>query len=691
MKPSALSPEIARNVEDLVAKDQPFSIADYISSGPDILAAALRKHVEEEAHDLGGKDLPRVMDQLYEQISRLLQSSDSTKILLALHAIVALIDLPFGGPSKFTKLANFLRNVFEVKRDPEILVPASTVLGHLANVGGALTARQVEQQIITTALGWLGEDRVEYRRFAGLLILKEMAENAFTVLKNYVPEFFDAMLIASRDPKLVIRERGAEALRAFAHSNMKAAAVCTSKKAKLDGIDLLSLLPDSILCTIISFLRTDDAVRTSALSRRWCHLWRSAPLNLDTAHIRGYCPEQIKVVTKILSQHQGPIRRLHLHSLYFADLDRWFRSPALDNLQEIDIWVARFDDPLPLSVLRFAPTLRVALIAHCSLFEDGDPVFNFPHLKTLALGSLSIWEDTLHSILSGCPVLESLMLNNCAGFKRLVINSPTLRSLGVCDDRHMKELVIQNAPCLERCVRTNLFRTTPVIEVIRAPKLEILGSLAVNFDKLKLGTTVSQEMGRCNLKMSMHSVKILHLTSSGPNLDAVVAFLKVFPCLEKLYIMSTLQMDMENVHHLDPTDPVECLDHLRYVELKCYMGKKPDVDFAKFFVLNAKVLELMKFVVKDKCTQKWITNQYKQLQFDSRASQNARFEFGSYIGRAYPTGCFRVGGFEFGSGHTGKRRVVHQHDDHVLSMADPFDSSSCGLCRIVLHHDDNVL
>jgi hypothetical protein len=32
-----------------------------------------------------------------------------------------------------------------------------------------------------------------------------MAENAFTVLKNYVPEFFDAMLIASRDPKLVMR------------------------------------------------------------------------------------------------------------------------------------------------------------------------------------------------------------------------------------------------------------------------------------------------------------------------------------------------------------------------------------------------------------------------------------------------------------------------------------------------------
>ncbi|CAM0955901.1 unnamed protein product [Alopecurus aequalis] len=412
-----------------------------------------------------------------------------------------------------------------------------------------------------------------------------MAENAFTVFKDYIPEFVDAILIALSDPKLVIRERAIEAVRALAHSNMKAAAVvCPAKKAKLEGTDLISLLSDDILGTIISFLNTDDAVRTSALSRRWRHLWRSAPLNLDTAHIGGYCPEQIEVVTNILSEHQGLIRRLHLHSLYSADLDGWFRSPALNNLQEIDIWVARFDDPLPLSVLRFAPTLRVFLIAHCSLFEDEDPVFNFPSLKTLAFGSLSIQEDILHRILSGSP----------------------------------------------------------------------------------LGTTVPQEMVVCNLKMLVHSVKVLHLTSSGPNLDAVVAFLRVFPCLERLYIMSTLQMDMKNVHHLDPTDPIECLSHLRYVELRCYVGKKPDVDFAKFFVLNAKVLELMKFVVEDGCTQSWRTDQYKQLQFDGSASQNAQFDFRSYSGRAYPTGCFREG---------------YHHNEHVLSMANPFDSSSCRFCR----------
>ncbi|CAM0955902.1 unnamed protein product [Alopecurus aequalis] len=668
MKPSRLSPEIAKNAEDLIAEDQPFNFTAYISSGADIIAAALRKHVEEEGRDLSGEDLPRITDQLYEQISSLLQSSDATDNLLALHAIDALIDLPIGGASKVAKLANFVKNVFEVKRDTEILVRASKVLGHLANVGGALTAHKVERQIITTALWWLGEDQVEYRRFAALLILKEMAANAFTVFKDYIPEFADAILIALSDPKLVIRERAAEAVCALAHSNMKAVeVVCPAKKAKLEGTDLISLLSDDILGTIISFLPTDDAVRTSALSRRWRHLWRSAPLNIDTAHIGGYCPEQIEVVTKILSEHQGPIRRLCLHSLYFADLDGWFRSPALANLQEIDIYVAKFSDQLPISVLRFAPTLRVFLIAHCSLFEDGVPVVNFPHLKTLSLSFLTVWESTLQNLISSCPVLENLLIDSFDGFSRLVINSPTLRSIGVCDDQgYMKEIVIENAPCLERFVRSDVFRRIPVIRVIRAPKLEILGSLTDSFDKLKLGIAVSQVMVAGNVEMLMQSVKVLHLTSCGPNLDAVLGILRVFPFLEKLYITSTLQMDMNNVHHLDPTDTVECLGHLRYVELQCYVGKKPDVDFAKFFVLNAKVLELMKFVVEDGCTQSWRTDQYKLLQFESRASGNALFDFRSYSGRAYPTGCIRRG---------------NHHNEHVLSMANPFDSSSCRFCR----------
>ena len=47
----------------------------------------------------------------------------------------------------FKKFVKRAQNEFEVKHDPEILVPASAVLGHLAKAGGAMTADEVERQV----------------------------------------------------------------------------------------------------------------------------------------------------------------------------------------------------------------------------------------------------------------------------------------------------------------------------------------------------------------------------------------------------------------------------------------------------------------------------------------------------------------------------------------------------------------
>lgn len=47
----------------------------------------------------------------------------------------------------------------------------------------------------------------------------------------------------------------------------------------VEGIDFISHLPDDIIGTVISFLPTDDAIRTSTLSLEWYNKWRSAPLN----------------------------------------------------------------------------------------------------------------------------------------------------------------------------------------------------------------------------------------------------------------------------------------------------------------------------------------------------------------------------------------------------------------------------
>ncbi|CAK9315702.1 unnamed protein product [Citrullus colocynthis] len=176
--------------------------------------SALKKHIEEAARDLNGEAFSRFMDQLYDRISTLLESNDVAENLGALRAIDELIDVALGeNASKVSKFSNYIRNVFELKRDPEILVLASRVLGHLARAGGAMTADEVEHQV-KIALDWLRGERIEYRRFAAVLILKEMAENASTVFNVHVPEFVDAIWVALRDPQLAVRERAVEALRA---------------------------------------------------------------------------------------------------------------------------------------------------------------------------------------------------------------------------------------------------------------------------------------------------------------------------------------------------------------------------------------------------------------------------------------------------------------------------------------------
>jgi hypothetical protein len=121
------------------------------------------------------------------------------------------------------------------------------------------------------------------------------------------------------------------------------------------------------------------------------------------------------------------------------------------------------------------------------------------------------------------------------------------------------------------------------------------------------------------------------------------------------HLQSRLRKGIKNVRKYDPLDPIQCLElHLKKVVLKNYFGNRPDVNFAKFFVLNAKVLDEMKFGVHSNCNDKWKLNQHRRLQLDKRASRDAQFKF---------TGSF----WNF---YTDNK---HTHD---LAMADPFEEKN---------------
>uniref|UniRef100_A0A0E0HZ72 F-box domain-containing protein n=1 Tax=Oryza nivara TaxID=4536 RepID=A0A0E0HZ72_ORYNI len=321
--------------------------------------------------------------------------------------------------------------------------------------------------------------------------------------------------------------------------------------ADAGGIDLISVLPDEILGSIISLLPTKDAARTTVLSPWWRHLWRSAPLNLDAdGGLSGQERKRISIVSRILEAHRGPARRLSLRSVrlrgIYARFDRWFCSAALNNLEHLDFAYAsdgryygigvdpdpRPPRPLPPSALRFAPTLRTAYIGGCD-FPAVAPAAApcFPRLTRLTLYGVAISEDALHRVLAGCAVLETLGLEASSGFGAVRINSPTLRSVGFAVSAET-ELVIEDAPCLERLMLLDPHSGPKNVRVVRAPQLKVLGYLSDKITKLDLGTVIIQE------------TMVVSSTAS----------------------LRTVKKTMKNTRRYNPLEPIECLDHhLRYI------------------------------------------------------------------------------------------------------------------------------
>jgi hypothetical protein len=108
-------------------------------------------------------------------------------------------------------------------------------------------------------------------------------------------------------------------------------------------------------------------------------------------------------------------------------------------------------------------------------------------LKQLKLFRVSITEDVFYGVLSGCHVLESLDLERIGDVGCLCISSPTLRSvgLGACFSSQ-GEVVVEDAPHLERLLLHCPGNGGDTVRVIKAPKLKILGHLSPRISEIQI-------------------------------------------------------------------------------------------------------------------------------------------------------------------------------------------------------------
>ncbi|KAL6629897.1 hypothetical protein ACP70R_029662 [Stipagrostis hirtigluma subsp. patula] len=417
-----------------------------------------------------------------------------------------------------------------------------------------------------------------------------------------------------------------------------------------EGVDRISGLPDDLLRRVVSRLPAKDGARTTALSSRWRHIWRSAPLVLVDAHFlrgggaEGRPPRRGDVsaavghaVSAALRSHPGPFPFVSL-TCGFVDgtdadravLARWFQHLATKGVDEL-VFVNR---PCPLLGLR----LPAALFSCASLrrlflgawvFPDTASLprgASFPNLKELILGSVVMEDRDLEFVLAASPVLETLTVVGNLQHLRPRLASHSLRSAQFCMC-NVEEVTVVDAPHLERLfiwmslnlrrLRTNRNQGTR-IKIGCAPKLTMLGYLEPGVHVLEIGNTLIKISlisvacdgpiaARNKAKPNHHGSKCAdvgtHLELWGQqSSEDVTELLEMLPQHRDIVYRSEVTREPTgnlNAKFWKKTGPIECIQlHLKVLVLREFQGEQSELDFLMFVAQNARVLQRLGLVLK---------------------------------------------------------------------------------------------
>ncbi|XLR42953.1 FBD-associated F-box protein At2g26860-like [Arachis duranensis] len=231
------------------------------------------------------------------------------------------------------------------------------------------------------------------------------------------------------------------------------------RKAAVDR-DVISRLPDEILCHILSFLPTRTSMATSVLSRRWRYLWEKVQvldLNDDFLYTHDRSDEEaeecfINFLEKVVSGF-NPLSKVRLScradDYGYRRLFEWIGS-VRDRVRELyfSTRTDRMTYTLPFEYIYSTSLVSLVLDGNINIIFDDvnlDGKMFLPSLKNL---ELHIDYLNIDVFLSGCPALETLRVTLIkfttreADFDLEAIHMPrTLKSLTFEERYHYSEVV----------------------------------------------------------------------------------------------------------------------------------------------------------------------------------------------------------------------------------------------------------
>ncbi|GLU14428.1 hypothetical protein SLE2022_310000 [Rubroshorea leprosula] len=205
------------------------------------------------------------------------------------------------------------------------------------------------------------------------------------------------------------------------------------------SIGRITSLSDEVLCHIISFLPTEDAVRTSILSTRWkyLYLWIS---NLELKYKtngKGTLVAFTNFVDGALLQFRRPsIHRFCLNiwgneSIDPLHFDGWIQALLLHSIRDLDLfihWDRRYGLPADLFTCETLVVLKLQL---SNLFLQVPLRVCLPSLRVLDLYMFYDDDDFGEWLSFGCLALEDLVFQGTfLGFEcKLNVSNASLETI----------------------------------------------------------------------------------------------------------------------------------------------------------------------------------------------------------------------------------------------------------------------
>ncbi|KAI9156354.1 hypothetical protein LWI28_004760 [Acer negundo] len=203
--------------------------------------------------------------------------------------------------------------------------------------------------------------------------------------------------------------------------------------------DLISRLPDDILCCVISLLPFKSAVKTSFLSTRWRDLWKA---NLVR---NGTIDDAVKDISSFLVDFNEQYRSRNIWGIQFNFLkgNVLLASVSPNRNLHLDFSTAKQEFPRQFG-------WQLDLNGQRFIFLPPPSTF---FIKTLHLVSVSYHaNEEVSSLVSNFHFLESLIIAKCNGLRSLrIVGSPKLGNLTIFDCPQLKSLHIKAS-------RLNTFR-----------------------------------------------------------------------------------------------------------------------------------------------------------------------------------------------------------------------------------------